>query len=116
MRRGADFATTVRRGRRAAAPALVVHLHAAPGDGTSSPLDEPTIGFVVSRAVGTAVTRNLVRRRLRHLLRDRLDLLPTGSSLVIRALPASARATTPELAGDLDAALERVLRSAGVRS
>ena len=65
---------------------------------------------MVSRAVGSAVTRNLVKRRLRHLARPRLDALPAGSMLVVRALPASASAGYDELAEELD----RVLRKVGV--
>lgn len=66
------------------------------------------MGFVVSRAVGPAVTRNLVKRRLRHLCRDRLAVLPPGSMLVVRALPAAASASYEELAVELDRCLDKV--------
>jgi ribonuclease P protein component len=66
------------------------------------------VGFVVSKAVGGAVVRNTVTRRLRALIRERLDALPAGTSLVVRALPASATATSAELAADLDACLARL--------
>ncbi len=62
-------------------------------------------GFVVSKAVGNAVVRNRVRRRLRALVRERLAALPAGSTLVVRALPAAAEASYPRLAADLDAAI-----------
>jgi ribonuclease P protein component len=74
-------------------------------------IDEPAqastarAGFVVSKAVGNAVVRNQVRRRLRHLVRSRLTDLPAGSSLVVRALPAAATAGFDQLGNDLDAAL-----------
>lgn len=104
MRRAEDFATAVRRGRRSGSSTVVAHL-AVVGD------DTPVrVGFVVNKAVGGAVTRNTVRRRLRHLLRERLDRLGAGSLLVIRALPASAAASSGQLAGDLDAVLASVLR------
>ena len=61
-------------------------------------------GFVVPRAVGSAVVRNRVRRRLRHLVRDRLASLPAGSLLVVRALPGAADRPYQQLAADLDAA------------
>ena len=67
------------------------------------------VGFVVSRAVGGAVVRNRVRRRLRHLVRDRLVDLPGGAVLVVRALPAAAGAPYDELRADLARCLERVL-------
>jgi ribonuclease P protein component len=62
-------------------------------------------GFVVPKAVGKAVIRNKVRRRLRHLIRERLAALPPGATVVVRALPGAAERTFPELAADLDAAL-----------
>ena len=67
------------------------------------------VGFVVGRVVGNAVVRHRVQRRLRHLCRDRLDRLPPGSSLVVRALAPAAGATSAELALDLDRCLERSL-------
>ncbi|GAA4210611.1 ribonuclease P protein component [Actinocatenispora rupis] len=100
LRRRAEFAATTRGGRRAGRGSLVVHLAPPDGDATV-----PRVGFAVSRAVGNAVVRNTVRRRLRHLVRDRLDTLPDGSTLVVRALPAAAERTFQELARDLDAAL-----------
>jgi ribonuclease P protein component len=45
------------------------------------------IGFVVSKAVGSAVIRNKVRRRLRHLACGYLGSLPGGSLLIVRAAP-----------------------------
>jgi ribonuclease P protein component len=66
-------------------------------------------GFVVSKAVGGSVVRNLVKRRLRHLVRDRLDLFPPGSLVVIRALPGAGEAGYDQLARDLDAAVQRLL-------
>jgi ribonuclease P protein component len=91
----------------------VVHLHlAGPGTGPepAAGAAPPRVGLVVSKAVGPAVTRNQVKRRLRHLLRDRVALLPAGSVLVVRALPASAQASSTTLAADLDRALTRAAR------
>lgn len=119
LRRRQDFATAVR-GRRAGRPLLVVHLRPQPR--TESGLTDITdphaaggtapparAGFVVSKAVGNAVTRNVVKRRLRHLVRERLSLLPPGSLVVVRALPAAGDAGYEDLARDLDAALQRLL-------
>jgi ribonuclease P protein component len=63
---------------------------------------------VVSKAVGNAVRRNRVKRRLRHLARERLDRLPAGAVVVVRALPASADASFSMLSRDLDTALARL--------
>jgi ribonuclease P protein component len=99
----AGFTTAVRTGRRAGTRTLVLHLGADP-HGPSA----PRVGFVVSKAVGNAVARNRVKRRLRHLARERLTSLPGSAVLVVRALPASAGASYAELGRDLDKAWKRL--------
>lgn len=64
-------------------------------------------GFVVSKAVGTAVVRNRVKRRLRHLTAAALHELPAPIDVVVRALPASV---SGDLVGDFDSALGQCLR------
>jgi ribonuclease P protein component len=109
----AGFSSATRRGRRAGSSTLVVHLHQDPAqdpaqDSAGTPVAaEPRVGLVVARSVGNAVTRNRVRRRLRHLARERLASLPAGSVLVVRALPAAAAASYDGLGRDLDSALRR---------
>jgi ribonuclease P protein component len=98
----ARFSLAIRTGRRAGSDTLVLHL-ARPDD-----VGPPRIGFVVSRAVGNAVTRNRVKRRLRELVRARRECLATGSLLVVRALPPSAGASYAELRSDLARCLSRV--------
>ena len=82
MRQASDFRATVRGGVRAARPTLVVHART-----TNSPPSR--VGFVVSKAVGNAVTRNRVKRRLRHLVQPLLGSGP-DVTVVVRALPAAA--------------------------
>jgi len=69
------------------------------------------VGFVVSRAVGPAVTRNLVKRRLRHLQRERLGSvpgsLPRSGMLVVRALPAAGTASYDALGSEVDRLLAK---------
>ncbi|MGH3182809.1 MAG: ribonuclease P protein component, partial [Streptosporangiaceae bacterium] len=108
MRHGAEFALTVRTGIRAGRPLLVGHLLVRPD---ALYQQEPAkVGFVVSRAVGSAVTRNRVKRRLRELMRGYLQSLPGGSLLVVRANAAAAHASQPDLAADLDSVISRLLR------
>jgi ribonuclease P protein component len=111
MRHREDFTRAVRRGRRAGRPLLAVHL-LAPEAGGADECSPALVGLVVSRAVGPAVTRTRVKRRLRHLAAQRLQRLSPGSLLVVRANPPSATATSAELGGDLDRALDRALRPA----
>jgi ribonuclease P protein component len=108
LRRPDEFATTVRRGRRATRGALVVHVYTDPvsAGAASGPA---RAGFIVSRTIGGAVVRNAVRRRLRHAIRDRLALLPAGTGVVVRALPAAAARSYRDLDADLAAALTAAL-------
>ncbi|WP_067975843.1 ribonuclease P protein component [Nocardiopsis trehalosi] len=107
MRRSAEFGRALRAGRRAGRDALgVVYLPPRP-DGPAEP---PRVGFVVSKAVGGAVVRKRVQRRLRHLVRDRLPLLPAGSLLVVRAKPLAASLRHDTLAAQLDGALASAMR------
>ena len=86
---------------------MVVHLLVPPSQRADrGALTGPRVGFVVSKAVGVAVTRNLVKRRLRHLARERMALLPRESMVVVRALPGAAAASYDELARELDRCLE----------
>ena len=100
----ASFRDASRRGRRASSRRLVTHLLGAGVGGASG---ETRVGFVVSKAVGNSVVRHRVQRRLRHLALDHLSTLPTGSVLVVRALPAASSASYGDLAADLDACLAR---------
>jgi len=104
MRSSEDFRATVRRGAKAARPTLVAHV-VLPADGEADA--ETSVGLVVSRSVGSAVARNRVKRRLRHLMRDRLSDVPRGARVVVRALPAASLASSTSLADDLDQALRR---------
>jgi len=71
------------------------------------PLDHShvVVGFVVSKAVGNAVVRNRVKRRLRAVVSHRIDQLPEGGRLVVRALPRSSELDSEALACDFESAL-----------
>ena len=109
MRAGTDFEAAVRRGRRAGA-----------GASSSTPrprrsLDGPRVGFVVSKAVGGAVVRNRVARRLRATVRPHLSSIPADRLVVLRAQPASATATFAELEADVSRLLSPGSASSGPR-
>ncbi|MEP6696548.1 MAG: ribonuclease P protein component [Pseudonocardiales bacterium] len=108
LRRREDFRTTLRHGRRTTRGCLALALLSAEDEGRAAEAS-PLVGLVVGRGVGGAVTRNLVSRRLRHLVRPRLAELPPGSRLVVRALPTAGGASHATLQRDLDAALKRLV-------
>ncbi|MGL5808858.1 MAG: ribonuclease P protein component [Nocardioides sp.] len=116
---GPDFSRVVRRGRRVGSRLLVVHrvvgeTFATRPEGGADPVSSGEakavsssgyVGLVVSRAVGSAVIRNKVKRRLRHLVRERASAFGAGTSTVVRANPGASRATYHELGDELDRCL-----------
>ena len=89
---------------------MVLHLWVDP-DAEPGPVE---VGFTVSKAVGNAVTRNRVKRRLRHLTREHLatlEGLPGRAALVVRALPPAAEVSYATLGADLGRTLDRVSTS-----
>jgi ribonuclease P protein component len=116
LRSSLDFQRVRRRGRSlgGALLALGYARQDAPADG--APLATPVattiattrVGFSISKRVGAAVVRNLVKRRLRESIRRRLSRLAPGWDIVITARPAAAGATY----GELDAELARLLERA----
>ena len=111
MRRRTDFTTAIQRGRRGATRDLVVHVATEEDVATEAPGGHALVGFVVPRAVGGAVVRNRVKRRMRALMADRVEHLPHDARVVVRALPPAAEADAATLARDLDRALSRATRT-----
>lgn len=106
LKRPVDFGATVRRGSRAATPTVVVHVRRYD---TQNPPEFTRVGFVVSKKVGNAVTRNRVKRRLRHLAVG-LEC-PFTTDVVVRALPAAA-SDPDRLGADLRSAWDRAFGKA----
>lgn len=106
LRASSDFAATFRGPRGARAGSTLIVVHANQADARAG--QPPRVGFVVSKAVGNAVVRNRTKRRLRALMAARLDTVPAGTDLVIRANPVAAQANSASLAIELDALLVRV--------
>ena len=94
MRQWGEFQTVRSKGQSAAGRFLVV--------GT---LDDPSandrrFGLITSKKVGNAVTRNLVRRRLREIIRKWGDHLPPRQMTVTIARWRAGEATLDELEQD----------------
>ncbi|MDQ4503919.1 ribonuclease P protein component [Sinomonas sp. ASV322] len=104
LRTSVDFSHTVRSGVRQGRRNVVLYA-ALSDDGAPS-----RFGFIVSKAVGNAVTRNLVKRRLREAGAETLRERPRGVDVVVRALPAAASADWPSLRSDYVSALRGAVR------
>ncbi|GAA2226270.1 ribonuclease P protein component [Herbiconiux moechotypicola] len=77
---GADYRVTVRRGTKIVGPHTVTYIRASGSPGAR-------FGFIVAKSVGVAVTRNLVRRRLKAAAYALLPAMAPGYDVVVRALP-----------------------------
>ncbi|MER7797096.1 ribonuclease P protein component [Microbacterium sp. NPDC096154] len=101
LTRGDDYRFVVRRGARCAGTSTVTHVVL-----TAEPR-AARFGFIVSKAVGNAVTRNTVRRRLKAVCAEALPDVREGADVVIRALPSAATASFAELRAEVTRCLGR---------
>lgn len=98
---GEDFRRVVRRGRRTPTALAVYHTLEREASGPAR------FGIVVSRAVGSAVRRNRLRRRLRAVCRELVDEGLRGVDVVIRAQPGSAERPWAAVRRDVRGAVGR---------
>ncbi|MUN05891.1 ribonuclease P protein component [Agromyces luteolus] len=94
-----DYRFIVRRGAKVAGAHTVSYIRSRESG------SDARFGFIVSKKVGTAVRRNLVRRRLKAAGREFVDGGVTAVDVVVRALPAASEAAFAELRDELGAAL-----------
>lgn len=108
------FAHTVKRGHRAGTKTVVVYLIKHTTNEGLVRQGGPRFGFIVSKAVGNAVTRHRVTRRLRHIcqqLAQETREVPsiTDCDIVVRALPRSARASSEQLSADVARGVDKLV-------
>lgn len=102
-----DYRVIVRRGAKVAGAHTVSYLRSRESGA------DARFGFIVSKKVGTAVRRNLVRRRLKAACREFVDGGTAGIDVVVRALPSAAAADFGALRAEVATAVStRRLRSA----
>lgn len=100
LRRGQDFTRVRREGRTYRADILQVGV--APNGLTLC-----RFGFAVGKRVGSAVTRNLVKRRAREIARALLPSLRPGWDIVASFRPAAGGASFATLSRDMRLSLQR---------
>ena len=96
-----DYRVIVRRGAKVAGAHTVSYLRSRES-GTDA-----RFGFIVSKKVGTAVRRNLVRRRLKAVCHEALADGVRGVDIVVRALPGAAEVEWGELRAEVLDAVNR---------
>src|SRR5262245_1927421 len=72
--------------------------------------DPPRVAYAVDRRLGSAVTRNSVRRRLRVAAREQAGLLEADHAYVVRALPGAEQTPLRDLSGTLRELLDGLAR------
>jgi ribonuclease P protein component len=101
-----DYRVIVRRGAKVAGAHTVSYMRSRES-GTDA-----RFGFIVSKQVGSAVRRNLVRRRLKAVCHEALADGVRGVDVVVRALPGAAQAEWVDLRAEV---LEALARRSGRR-
>ncbi len=75
-----------------------------------APGEPARFGFIISKAVGNAVHRNLIRRRLKTIAERRIAAGFEGMDIVFRALPSIVAAPYEELEREVFRAIDRAQR------
>ena len=107
LSRSRDFDAVYRHGRSVSTRFLVLYWFPREEDG-----EGPRLGLAVPKAVGTAVIRNRMKRRLREVFRARIDELPQDQDYVLVVRPGLAEATDTRGFDWLNERVEEILGKA----
>ena len=108
LRRG-DFRRVYDQGSRYSCPLFAAFCLRASGE--EPPADSSRIGFTVPRAVGKAVVRNRIKRRMREAVRLHLSELPVGWCIVFNPRKPAASVPFPELEAEVRKLFQRCANS-----
>ncbi len=108
LSRSAEFERVYRHGRSSATRHFVVYVFDSPTAGPSR------LGLSVSRNVGGAVQRNLVKRVLREAFAAIVEQVGDGHDLVVVARPGAAELAERDGLAGVQEALAELLAKAGL--
>ena len=98
VRRG-DFDAAYRAGKRRSSAHFTIFLRA-------NQMDQSRYGFSIKKALGSAVVRNRIRRRVREIVRCHRQEIPAGWDIVIHPKSRVANANFAALTAELLRLLE----------
>lgn len=111
MKRASEFAMVRAEGSSAAGRFLVLSAALFPRETASDAgTAESRFGIITTRKLGHAVIRNLLRRRVREILRAHGEPLSTGRYVVIIPRIHAATASYEQLERDFIKQMKRLLR------
>ena len=112
MKRASEFAMVRAEGSSAAGRFLVLSSAPLPAAAVSeTPATESRFGIITTRKLGHAVVRNLLRRRVREILRAHGAPLSTGRYVVVIPRIHAATASYEQLERDFKKQMQRLLRA-----
>jgi ribonuclease P protein component len=103
LRSSADFSKTTKTGHRVTTPSLVLYLLTHKDFNPA-----PQFGLIINKSIGSSVVRHKVARHLRHALRERLEVFPPHTQIVVRVIKEEKTYIT-----DLDLAIGRAAKKVG---
>jgi len=107
LKRQRDFLRLYKRGRSVAYPAFV--LYCRERDSRTKHEFVPRVGFSVSKKVGNAVTRNRIKRRFRHAVREEMAHFIAGQDYVFIVRNAALRHNYASLRSQMHRALTEIM-------
>jgi ribonuclease P protein component len=115
LQRHSEFIKVLQKRRKVSSRDLVVHyfFREPIGNGdVKAGSAENRLGLAVSKAIGGAVVRNRVKRRFRVLAREFEYLLPSGTDIVMRALPSISAVRFSQIEHEVQTCFSRISQGA----
>jgi ribonuclease P protein component len=112
LSRSKDFDAVYRHGRSVATRYLVLYWFDREDEQAADSHGEPRLGLAVPKSVGSAATRNRIKRQLREVWRGRLDRVPPSKDYVLKVKPGLPEAVDAQGFEWLGERLDEVLGKA----
>ena len=104
LRKSSEISAVMKSGTRFSAKVVVLHV-------AQSTDKDTKVAFAVGKNVGNSVVRHRITRQLRHAISPLVGSFPSGSHVVVRALPGANQASFAQLSENLEFAFSKVTKS-----